>query len=508
MTIHIDLAAAVATAITDVAGWDTDRRHKECDRYADLIASGGDTLWAEPDRGHEVAPDQIREAVVNGLAVLAHRPGGVTFGGLHWHATTCETCPGPGVWKLAAAVTSRQDRGAFFTPRTLAEEVVRNTVGPHASEVESLASTSIADIACGSGAFLLAAARYVTQAHLDVWDARDAAYFQQAYAAADARTAATTMALERLYGVDIDPLSVDLARLALALLLPTIPVALPNIRVGDALLGVGNPYLGPAPANLPDSPDRFDWPTEFPEIFNPDDWCSGFEVVIGNPPYLGGKKLTGVLGHPYVDHLVKNIAAGRRGSADLAVYFYLRAHELASRWGTVGIIGPANLTKGGNARVWEDHLAGAGWKAYNLVDSRRWPSKSAAVTVCLRYTSNRQSVDGIYKSFHPDDARSYKYPELRHACGFDHLTPGAVERLRHDPSNWYRTAKPFRAGFQVTWPMHRTCERCITVNAGAGWQILACVIHGEVQERIVHKHNGIVVRPLAWANEPNGGTHA
>lgn len=495
MTVHIDLAAAVTAAVPDVAEWDGDRTRKECDRYADLIASGGDTLWAEPGRGHEVSPDQVREAVVNGLAVLAHRAGGVTFGGLHWHTGTCNACPGPGTWTLAAAVTDRQNRGAFFTPRALAEEVVRNTVGPHAGEIESLASTSIADIACGSGAFLVAAARYVTEAHLDLWDTRDAAYFQEAYGGATARSAATKMAIERLYGVDIDPLSADLARLALALLLPTEPVDVANIRVGDTLLGVGNPYLGPAPADLPTSPDRFDWPTEFPDIFTADDWCSGFEVIIGNPPYLGGKKLTDVLGRPYVDHLIKNIAGGRRGSADLAVYFYLRAHELASRWGTVGIVGPVNLTKGGNARVWEGHLAGLGWNAYNFDSHRRWPSKSAAIAVCLRYTSNLRAVDGVFKSFRPNDTRAFKYPDLRHTCGFDHLTPGEVRRLAAAPSNW------FKFGDQAVWPMRRACTRCTTINAADGWQVAACIIHDELMEAIVHQYNGIdLVRPLAWAD--------
>ncbi len=488
-----DLAGAVAAAITHVGRWSGDRRAKECDQYADLIASGGDALWAEPGRAHEVRPEQVHEAVINGLAVLAHRSGGVTFGGLHWHAGACLNCPGPGAWTLAEAVTGRQDRGAFFTPRALAEEVTRNAIGPHATDVDQLATTSIADIACGTGAFLLAATRYVTDAHLDLWNERDADYFQRLHNTDNARTAATRMALARVYGVDIDPLSIELARLALALLIPDQPVDLSRIRTGDALLGAGNPRIAPTPENLPDTPARFDWPTEFPEVFaNPDDWCCGFEVIIGNPPYLGGQKLTGVLGRPYVDHLITNIAGNRRGSADLAVYFYLRAHELASQWGTVGIIGPVNLCKGGNSRVWEDHLAGLGWNAYNH-SIRKWPSKSAAVAICIRFTSNLLPVDSGHKSFDPDDTRAFKYPDVRHTCGFDVLTPGEVERLRTRPENWIR-------GGESAWPMYRDCPRCTAINADDGFQVYAWTYRGEVREGIVHEYNGLdAIRPLIWA---------
>lgn len=48
--------------------------------------------------------------------------------------------------------------------------------------------------------------------------------------------------------------------------------------------------------------------------------------------------------------------------------------------------------------------------------------------------------------------------------------------------------------------MHRTCQRCTTINAGDGWQVLACVVHGEIWEAIVHEYNGTgLTRSLVWA---------
>jgi hypothetical protein len=57
----------------------------------------------------------------------------------------------------------------------------------------------------------------------------------------------------------------------------------------------------------------FHWPIEFPEVFL---YYGGFDAIVGNPPFIGGQRITGVLGKPYRDYLVEYIAGGQRGSAD------------------------------------------------------------------------------------------------------------------------------------------------------------------------------------------------
>ena len=54
----------------------------------------------------------------------------------------------------------------------------------------------------------------------------------------------------------------------------------------------------------------------------------GFDAIIGNPPFLGGRKLTGAMGTNIRDWLVNVLAEGQSGSADLVAYFFLRALEL------------------------------------------------------------------------------------------------------------------------------------------------------------------------------------
>jgi hypothetical protein len=390
--------AAVPTRITEVGGWPAGRRAKEAEEAADVIASGADALrLTDPHqtRQGEVSPDQVGVAIATGLAILAHRAGGVQFGGLHWHTDpmACVTCPGLGTWTAPAGDTSRTTRGTFYTPRVLAEEVVTNSLGVLLQPVSpgglagDIAGLRVADIACGSGAFLVAACRFLATALAAACDADERATVLARYQTTDLTAAARALVADTcLYGVDIDPLSVELAGLALQLLAPDCQPAggrLPGLRVGDALLGRSHPR-NETVTDFPDAPARFDWPTAFPQVFRPG--ALGFDAVVGNPPWLGGLKVTSAFNTAYREHLVATVAHGVRGPADLAAYFWLRAHELVSPYGVVGIVGPHALLRGATARVGRDQLATRGWRPYREVPLRTWPAKSAAVSCCLVWT--------------------------------------------------------------------------------------------------------------------------
>jgi hypothetical protein len=415
-----ELHAAVVDAIGRVAGWDTERRIKEADGYADLIASGADVLWADETaaRRAEIKPDQVRAAIVTGLAILAHRSGGVTFAGLHFDAVQLaeQTLPSAEGWALLIG-GDRQAHGAFFTPRALAEEIVDNALGVICQPVwpgrrpADIASKAVADIACGSGAFLVAAARSMSSRLATSWeDVRLAVERDEqlaAYDTDDPAVAARALVIEEcLYGVDVNPMSVELTGLALQLLMPTVrPFGgrLRHLRVGDALIGRSHPDYDTV-TTFPDTPCRFDWLTEFPAVFgNPLSESCGFDAVVGNPPFLGGQKLTGTLGVPYREHLIKAIGNGRRGSADLAAYFWLRAHELVSEVGVVGIVATNTLLQGATARVGQYRIERT-WPLYRRVLSTPWPSKSAAVHICKVWTHHRVYVPEQFRSI--DDGRS------------------------------------------------------------------------------------------------------
>ena len=118
----------------------------------------------------------------------------------------------------------------------------------------------------------------------------------------------------------------------------------------------------------------FHWPLEFPEVFLDRD---GFDAVIGNPPFIGGQRITGVLGKSYRDYLVDFLAGGKRGSADYVAYFFLRAFALLRSGGTAGLLATNTIAQGDTREVGLDQLTAYGASIYRAVPSRKWPGDAS-----------------------------------------------------------------------------------------------------------------------------------
>lgn len=133
----------------------------------------------------------------------------------------------------------------------------------------------------------------------------------------------------------------------------------------------------------------FHWPLAFPEVFEK----GGFDAVIGNPPFLGGQKLTGALGTAYREYLVHGIGHGARGSADLVAYFALRAHDVLNSGGQTGLIATNTLAQGDTREVGLDQLVANKVTIRQAVKSKPWPSKSAALEYCAVWGSRAELAD-------------------------------------------------------------------------------------------------------------------
>ncbi|QES57130.1 hypothetical protein DEJ51_25535 [Streptomyces venezuelae] len=120
-------------------------------------------------------------------------------------------------------------------------------------------------------------------------------------------------------------------------------------------------------------------PLVFPEVW---DERGGFDAVVGNPPFLGGKKVTGSLGVGYREYLVEVAGRGARGNADLVAYFLLRAHDLLNAGGEVGLIATNTLAQGDSREVGLDRLIAEQVEIRQSVKSAPWPSRSAALEYC------------------------------------------------------------------------------------------------------------------------------
>lgn len=77
----------------------------------------------------------------------------------------------------------------------------------------------------------------------------------------------------------------------------------------------------------------FHWPLEFPEVLVQ---RGGFDALVGNPPFLGGIRISAVLGDAYLSFLRSQYGSGDR--ADFCSYFFIRAFGLLNLNGAFGFL--------------------------------------------------------------------------------------------------------------------------------------------------------------------------
>jgi hypothetical protein len=105
----------------------------------------------------------------------------------------------------------------------------------------------------------------------------------------------------------------------------------------------------------------------------------GFDTVIGNPPFLTGSDISGVIGGNVRDWFVHMLACGQRGNADLVAYFFLRAMELLAKRGTLGLIATNSIAQGKSREVGLDRMIASGFTITRSIQSRPWPAVSASL---------------------------------------------------------------------------------------------------------------------------------
>lgn len=132
----------------------------------------------------------------------------------------------------------------------------------------------------------------------------------------------------------------------------------------DLDLPLGKPHRRP-----------FHWALEFPEVFQ----TGGFDAICSNPPFSGGKHLTGTLGTPYRDYLVNQIADGTKGSADLVAYFYLNVYDLLKNGGVFGLIACNTIAEGDTRQVGLERLLKQGATIIAADPNMPWPGTAAVV---------------------------------------------------------------------------------------------------------------------------------
>jgi hypothetical protein len=132
----------------------------------------------------------------------------------------------------------------------------------------------------------------------------------------------------------------------------------------------------------------FHWFLEFPEVFQ----RGGFDCILGNPPFLGGQKLSGSFGNKYLEYIKYQFTP--IGAVDLVTYFFRRIFTLIKPGGFQSLISTNTIAQGRAREDGLDIITANGGTINHAIKSMKWPGV-AAVEVAL-VTITKQSWKGKY----------------------------------------------------------------------------------------------------------------
>lgn len=184
------------------------------------------------------------------------------------------------------------------------------------------------------------------------------------------------------------------------------------------------------------------WILEAPDVMHDH---GGFDAIIGNPPFLGGQKLTGSLGTNVRSWLIDVVANHARGSADLCAYFLLRASQLVSRTSTLGLIATNTIAQGDTREVGLDQLLGQGASIYRSIQSRDWPAASANLEYAAVWVSTRTLPPEI-----PRTSDGSRVPEISSLLEPAGNVSGQPERLAENQGGAFVGSYVLGLGFVLT----------------------------------------------------------
>ena len=269
------------------------------------------------------------------------------------------------IFEASSDDATRHAHGQHFTSEVDMLQIIRPTiVEPWEERIEkastfaeleglrqALIQYRVCDPACGSGNFLYMG--YNAVKDLEVSILRRIEERRTAKKEKDQLLLGLVTPLQ-FFGMDTSPFAVELARVTLMIArkvandrLGLTEMDLPldnldnNIRVADALF------------------------TPWPEA----------DAYVGNPPFLGGKRLREGLGHEYVERLYERFPDASN-FADICCYWFQLAHNNLKQDGNAGLVATNMIRRGNNRKASLEYIAKNGGYIHTAVSSQPWSGEA------------------------------------------------------------------------------------------------------------------------------------
>lgn len=280
--------------------------------------------------------------------------------------------------------TKRKKDGVFYTPKYITKYIVDNTIGKLCEEKKVelnivdeeytknrkgrttaklkelkdhldnyrnwLLQLTICDPACGSGAFLNQALDFLIKEHQYI-DELQTCLLGGGFVFPDIEN---TVLENNIFGVDLNEESVEIAKLSLWL-----RTAQPRRKLNDLSSNIkcGNSLID---SKAVAGDKAFKWEDEFPQIFDK----GGFDVIIGNPPYVN----INTLSHEIHQYFKKNYSTIHTGYNDLMYYFLYKGIDMLKKEGVFGVITSNYFIGNEYAKSLRDFLSKYVSEILNFVD--------------------------------------------------------------------------------------------------------------------------------------------
>ena len=211
------------------------------------------------------------------------------------------------LFEFVISPAEKEVNGAVYTPKNIRDFIVQESFNN--SPLKDWKSLIIADISCGCGGFFISVAEYIKN-HINI-------KYSEIY--------------KHLYGVDIEEYSIERTKILLTL------YAIQNGE--DVEDFTFNLFCG--------NSLNFDW-TTIP-VYNLN---NGFDIVIGNPPYVGASKIT-----DESRQYLSKWSVTKTGKTDLYIPFFQIAIECLKEGGVLGYITVNNFYRSVNGRAFRRYMS-------------------------------------------------------------------------------------------------------------------------------------------------------